>query len=104
VRGDGGRVRIRGPLGLSRVAETRVLSARPPSGDEPAELTGRADLGATVGRVRWVIAPSGEGSQVTLAAWLERATLRDRLLLALGGRRLLQRIFENALTRLEEVA
>jgi hypothetical protein len=81
-----------------------VLSARPPSAYEPAELSGRADLGRTAGRVLWVIEPAGEGSEVTLAAWLERATLRDRLLLALGGRRLLQRIFENALVRLQEVA
>jgi hypothetical protein len=101
---DGGRVRIRGPLGLSRVAETRVLAARPPTADAPGELNGRAAVGRTVGRVRWTIERAGAGSDVTLAAWLERASFPDRIVLALGGSRWLQRIFENALARLEEVA
>jgi hypothetical protein len=104
VGGAGGRVRIRGPVGLSRIAETRVLSARPPSAGSPGELDGRADVGGTVGRVRWVIAAAGDGSEVTLSAWVEHATLVDRSLLALGGRRWLQWIFERAVARLAEVA
>jgi hypothetical protein len=105
VYGDaGGRVRIRGPFGLSRVAETQVLSARPPAGGEAAELNGRADVGRTVGRVRWTIEPAGDGSEVTLSAWVEQASIRDRAMLALGGRRWLERIFERAVARLEEVA
>ena len=104
VRGnEGGRVRIRGPLGLSRVAETRVLEARPPTADEPGELNGRADLGPTVGRVRWQVARRDSGSEVTLSAWVERTGWLDRVLLALGGRRWLQRIFESALARLDAV-
>jgi hypothetical protein len=105
VRGnDGGRVRIRGPLGLSRVAETRVLEARPPRGGGGAELHGRAHVGRTLGRVKWRIDPHATGSQVTLSAWVERTNLIDRVLLALGGRWWLQRIFANAVQRLEEVA
>jgi hypothetical protein len=100
----GGRVRIRGPLGLSRVAETRVVEARPPTAHEPGELNGRADLGETIGRVRWRIDRRGDGSEVTLSAWVERASALDRLLLAVGGRRLLQRIFESAVARLDAVA
>ena len=97
---NGGRVRISGPLGLSRVARTRVLLA-----DEPRELRGRADIGrGTVGAVRWLIEPSGTGSRVTLSAEVERAGALDRLILALGGRRLLARGFAEAVARLGEVA
>src|SRR5205823_4346029 len=45
---EGGRVRIRGPLGLRRTARTQVLTAQP-----PARLEGRATLGRTEARVRW---------------------------------------------------
>src|SRR3954452_17726437 len=83
----GGRVRIRGPLGVSRVARTRVLAAEP-----ARELRGRAEIGrGTVGSVRWTIEPENEGSHVTLAADVERATPLDRAILALGGRRVLRR-------------
>jgi len=93
-------VRIRGPLGLSRVARTRVLAA-----EEPRELRGRAEIGrGTVGAVRWTIEPSGSGSRVTLAATVERARPFDRAVLALGGRRYLQRGFADALEQLGRVA
>jgi hypothetical protein len=105
VRGnEGGRVRMRGPFGLSRVADTRVLEAREPTSDLPGELSGRADIGGTVGRVHWQIEPSDGGSKVTLSAWVERARPLDRALLALGGRWWLQRIFENAVRQLDDAA
>src|SRR3954452_14361082 len=64
----GGRVRIRGPLGVSRVAPTRALSP-----DAPRRPGGRAQIGrGTVGAVRWTIEPAGAGSRVTLAAEVER--------------------------------
>ena len=92
-------MRIRGPLGLSRVARTRVLEAI-----EPRELRGRADLGrGTVGRVRWLIEPAGEGSRVTLSAEVVHASALDRALLALGGRRLLQRMFQEAVEQVGRV-
>jgi uncharacterized protein YndB with AHSA1/START domain len=96
----GGRVRIRGPFGLSRVARTRVLAA-----DEPHELRGRAEIGrGTVGAVRWTIEPSGSGSTVTLTALVEQARPLDRAILALGGNRYLERGFAEALAQLGRVA
>src|SRR4051795_1804082 len=50
---SGGRLRIVGPLGLSRVARTRVTGAEP-----PRWVAGRAEIGpTTVGSVRWTIDP-----------------------------------------------
>jgi carbon monoxide dehydrogenase subunit G len=96
----GGRVRIRGPFGLARVARTRVVAA-----DEPRRLEGRAEIGrATVGRVRWEIEPDGAGSRVSLAATVEKASPVDRLLLASGGAWWLRRIFAEAVERLGDVA
>jgi hypothetical protein len=93
-------VRIHGPFGLSRLARTRVLSA-----DEPREVRGRADVGrGTVGAVRWLVEPAGDGSRVTLAAEVERASLLDRAILALGGRLILRRGFHEALAQLARVA
>ncbi|HKP17049.1 MAG TPA: SRPBCC family protein [Gaiellaceae bacterium] len=97
VVGNGG-VRIRGPLGLARDARTELVSAR-----APASLRGRADVGnGTVGLVTWDVAAAGAGSEVTLAAVVERAALRDRLLLAAGGRRWLRRRFARVLETLEQ--
>jgi hypothetical protein len=97
--GLGGRVKVKGPLGLSRTARTRVLGVEPES-----RLNGRAEIGSrTVGLVEWTIAPLGAGSQVTLTARVERASALDRAVLALGGRAWLGRIFVRALARLDEV-
>jgi hypothetical protein len=100
----GGCVRIRGPLGIFRTARTRVLAAESPAADRPGRLSGRADVGrGTVGRVSWTIEPAEAGSRVTLAAYAERVTPVDRLLLALGGSWWLGRIFARALARLDEI-
>jgi hypothetical protein len=100
----GGRVRIRGPLGLSRTARTRVLGAEAPGASRAGVLRGRADVGRrTVGRVAWTIQPSDRGSWVTLSAEVEAATPVDRLLLVLGGRRWLARLFSSAVERLAVV-
>jgi hypothetical protein len=98
----GGRVRIRGPLGLSRVARTRVLSADPPAANTPGRLLGLAEVGrVTIGRVGWEIADVGNGgSDVRLWAEVERASVPDRLMLALGGRRYLGAIFRRAVANL----
>jgi hypothetical protein len=96
----GGRVRIRGPLGLSRVARTRVVSA-----EEPRRLLGRAEIGhGTLGSVRWDIDRAESGSVVTLSATVDRATVGDRVLLAAGGAWWLRRILREAVQRVGEVA
>jgi hypothetical protein len=84
--GDGGRVRVRGPLGLRRTARTRVEVV-----DPPAALEGTAVLGGTVARVRWELRPRGGATRVRLEARVERATALDRLLLAAGGRAWMRR-------------
>ena len=110
LEGDGphgptsGRIRIRGPLGLSRTAKTLVLTALPPVHDTPGMLEGRGEVGRrSVGRVRWEIAAGESGSQVTFIAVVERASVLDHVLLRLGGRRWLERRLADALARLEVV-
>jgi hypothetical protein len=99
VGSSGGRVRIKGPLGVSRQARTRVDGAEPQS-----TLRGSAELGRrTRASVRWDIRPAGNGSRVTLTGTVEQASLYDRILLAAGGRWWLQRIFERALQNLGRV-
>ena len=62
----GGRVRMKGPFGLSREAKTRVLAAEPPTRDRPGMLRGVAEIGAaTVGHVGWTIEQAGSGSRVS---------------------------------------
>ena len=98
--GEGGRVRVHGPLGLSRTARTRIVES-----NAPRELRGRADVGrGTVGEVRWVVEPNGTGSRVTLSATVQRASRLDRVILALGGRALLRRGFAEAVAQLGRVA
>jgi hypothetical protein len=100
----GGRIRIRGPLGLSREAKTRVLEALAPGAGAPGALAGRAEVGSTIGRVGWDIRPSaGGGSEIRLWAEVERASLPDRVLLGLGGKRWLGRIFERTVANLGRV-
>jgi hypothetical protein len=97
VGNGGGRILIRGPLGITREARTEVVDA-----EAPCLLVGRAVLGGTtVGAVAWKILPEGEGSLVSLSAEVERASTADRLLLVLGGRRWLRRRFGNVLETLD---
>jgi uncharacterized protein YndB with AHSA1/START domain len=94
----GGRVRMRGPLGIHRTATTRVVSAQPVD-----RMRGRAELGwGTAAEVRWTLTPAGEGTVVELAATVESTGLLDRALLALGGRRWLAGRFSSALDRLAD--
>ncbi|HVV59747.1 MAG TPA: SRPBCC family protein [Gaiellaceae bacterium] len=97
---EGARVRIRGPLGLSRHAHTRIEET-----DPPRLLRGHATVGrGTLGRVRWTIEARGTGSRVTLEAEVVQASLLDRAVLALGGRRWLRRGLREAVHRLGEQA
>ena len=93
-----GRIRLKGPMGLARKVQTEVLEA-----EAPTRVAGRADLrGGTVGLVAWEIRPDERGSHVTLSARVERASLPDRAILALGGRAWLGHLFERALGNLEQ--
>jgi hypothetical protein len=96
VGNGGGRILIRGPLGITREARTEVVEA-----EAPSRLVGRAVLGTTVGEVAWKILPEGDGSLVSLSAEVEGARAGDRLLLVLGGRRWLRRRFANVLATLD---
>jgi hypothetical protein len=94
----GGVVRIRGPLGVRRTATTRVLSATP-----PREMLGSARIGRrTEARVRWTLLPGDGAIAVRLSATVESTGWLDGLLLRLGGRRWLRRLFARALHRLAE--
>ena len=92
---DGGRVRIRAPLGLRRTAVTEVVETR-----EPEWLRGCAEVGRTQARVRWTLRPADGMTDVRLEAAVVRAGAVDRILLALGGRWWLRRRFRSTLEHL----
>jgi Polyketide cyclase / dehydrase and lipid transport len=92
---DRGTVRLRGPLGMRRTARTKVTAARP-----PRLMIGTADVGGTRAHVSWTLARRLGATRVRLAAELDRVAPLDRLLLALGGRRWLERRFEETLESL----
>lgn len=105
--GDGGPdravVRMHGPLGIGRVAHTRVLEA-----ERPRLLRGVAEIGhptegwrrRTEGEVSWTLEPDGGGTRVRLRASVTRAGIADRILLFLGGRAWMAARFRLALARL----
>ncbi|HEX8053232.1 MAG TPA: SRPBCC family protein [Thermoleophilaceae bacterium] len=94
----GGRVRLRGPLGVHRTVTTRVVASK-----APRLLIGTAEIGSgTRARVSWALAEHRGSTRVRLAAAVERAARVDRALLALGGRRWLRARFESTLAGLVE--
>ncbi len=96
--GDGGVVRINGPLGMRRTARTQVTASR-----QPRLMIGIAELeGGTRARVSWTLAGRMNQTRVRLAADVEHASALDRLLLALGGRLWMRRVFRHALARLAQ--
>jgi uncharacterized protein YndB with AHSA1/START domain len=104
VRGgvrQGGTVRLQGPLGLHRTANTRVLDVSPPH-----RLVGSAEVGRrTRALVRWILAPHGNRTAVRLSATVVSLALPDRLLFAAGGERWLRARFAATIARLaQEVA
>jgi hypothetical protein len=93
---NGGKVRVRGPLGLGRTATTRVVTTEP-----TRSMTGTADLsGGTQALVRWTLTPEAGVTRVELAASLQKAGVLDRLLLAIGGRLWIRRRFSSILQTL----
>ncbi len=98
-RALGGRVRMRGPLGVRRTAATRVLAA-----ERPQQMAGVAELGGeTRASVTWTLTGSDDGTQVRLEAAVERTGRLDRLLLLLGGRSWLELRFAGVLERLADI-
>ena len=94
----GGRVRIRAPFGLSRIASIRVEDSRP-----PAELIGSAAVGdRTKAEVRWKLSQDGAGTRTELTAQLLSASRRDRMLWVAGGRLWMRRRLRRALAGLDE--
>ena len=93
----GGVVRMRGPFGIRRAAHTRVVES-----EAPTRLSGTAQVGSgTIARVSWTLRAAGESTRVRLEATVEQASPLDRALLALGGRRWLERRFAAILQTLE---
>ena len=90
-------MRVKGPLGLSRIARTRVART-----ERPRLVTGTADIGrGTRGSVRWEIDPDVPGtSHVHFTAEVVRASIFDRVLLVCGGRWWLARIMRAAVRQL----
>jgi Polyketide cyclase / dehydrase and lipid transport len=88
---------LRGPLRLRRPARTRVLSAR-----RPAHVAGTARIGSgTEVEVRWDLEEAGEEATVAaLTATVTRLALPERLLLVIGGRAWVRRLFVATLERL----
>jgi len=95
--GNGGRVRIRGPLGVRRTAVTSVDRVQPPE-----RLEGVARLGRTEAQVAWTLRErrGGAAAEVGLTAMLVRTSPFDRAVLALGGASWMRRLFAATLARL----
>jgi hypothetical protein len=93
-----GRVRMHGPLGLRRTARTVVVDAQPDH-----VMHGTAELsGGTLARIAWELNEDAGGTAVRLSAEIERASLPDRVLFALGGGAWMRGRFEKILTTLAE--
>jgi len=97
--GDGGRVCMRGPLGVHRTAVTTLDEVR-----APEAIGGTAHVGTrTRARVTWTLGlDGGSATVVTLSANVEHASPLDRLLLAGGGRVWLESRFKRILATLAE--
>src|SRR5262245_43092131 len=94
----GSRVQLRGPLGIRRRARTRILDSR-----APGWMIGSAEIGReTRALISWTVAEDGVGSRVRLKAEIAHLSLPDRVLLALGGRRWMRRLFEESIIALAE--
>jgi Polyketide cyclase / dehydrase and lipid transport len=95
---DGGVLRVHGPCGLRRTVRTRVTEL-----NRPASIVGLAEAGErTRARVSWHLEPAAEGTRVTLRVAVGEVAGADRLLLAVGGRRWLQRRLRLVLRALDQ--
>ena len=91
-------VRLSGPFGIRRTAHTRLVEPIRRGGwwARPRWAPARS------GTVSWSLAPVDAGTRVELAATVDRAGLRERLLLELGGRAWFRRRFRHALSELRQ--
>jgi hypothetical protein len=92
----GGEIALHGPVGVTRIAHTRVTLCQP-----PCRLAGSARLDSgTEAHVSWTLRPAVAGAvDVELTAVLGPVAGSDRLALALGGRRWVRGRFERTLRR-----
>lgn len=101
--GEQGRMRgwvvIRGPLGLRRRARTRVFRSLAPS-----SLSGVAELGRrTRASVSWTLEETEDAAtHVVLSAAITRVGALDRLLLLVGARWWMRRLFAEVLDALRQ--
>jgi uncharacterized protein YndB with AHSA1/START domain len=97
----GGQVRMRGPLGIRRRAQTEVIAAEPPS-----LLRGRAVIGArTVADLEWRLSESTpDETLVELRAVVKSSSAVDSFILRAGGARWLERLFACVLNELSDHA
>ncbi|HEX3689446.1 MAG TPA: SRPBCC family protein [Solirubrobacteraceae bacterium] len=88
---------LRGPLWLRRCARTRVVNVR-----RPDHLAGTARVGSgTDVEVRWDLDGASAGTTVAiLTATVTRLGIAERVLLAIGGRAWVRRLFVATLERL----
>jgi hypothetical protein len=94
---DGAWVRVRGPLHVTRRARTEMTQAVAPVEGVGGVIEGTATTsGGTEVRVVWRLSPRPNGTAVAVEFVIERATPIDRVLLAAGGRRWLERRFLRA--------
>jgi carbon monoxide dehydrogenase subunit G len=92
-------VRLRGPLGIRRLAQTELQPVRAGA----SSIRGRARIGnRTAATVSWTIRDRGGISEATLCAAVEEAGPLDWVLLRLGAGRWLARRFAAALERLSD--
>jgi carbon monoxide dehydrogenase subunit G len=100
---DGGRIVLRGPLGVRKRARTELRRCEPPAGDRPGVVAGTAtDDAGTTARVEWRIAAAPEGSRVELATTIDDARGLDRVWLALGAGWWIRRGLGRSLRELEQ--
>ncbi|HSI81173.1 MAG TPA: SRPBCC family protein [Solirubrobacterales bacterium] len=93
---NGGAVRVRTPLGLSRVVRTRVVGV-----DPPERIHGIAELGrVTRAEVTWTLRADGRATRVGLEAEVASLAPLDAALWALGGRAWMRRRLEAVLAGL----
>jgi hypothetical protein len=92
----GATISVRGPGGLRRTALTEVTTAQAPHRfGGTVTTTTRTRAGAW-----WTIEPNPSGARVSLSAAIVPRGIVDRVLLALGGRRWLERRCERVVAQL----
>jgi hypothetical protein len=93
----GGCMVLRGPLGVRRMARTRLTGVL-----RPLQLAGTAHVGSgTEVSVRWDLSADGDHATVAvLSTSVRRSAAIDRFLLAVGGRIWVRNLFAATLERL----